>query len=155
MTFSRNRYLTYVVDSAVIFPTDATKRGKIADYSGNAVVGVPDLMANVELGAEIPGARGLRLKAGVERSGEYFADDANAVRVPAYTLLNLTAEMPRMVVAPNGFGVRGFVSVRNVTDKRFIGSAFLNPDLVGGAPAAFEPGTPRAVVVSFSVGRLR
>jgi iron complex outermembrane recepter protein len=58
-------------------------------------------------------------------------------------------------VAANGFGVRGFVSIRNVTDKEFIGSAFLNPDLVNGAPVAFEPGTPRAVIVSLSIGRLR
>ena len=52
-------------------------------------------------------------------------------------------------------GVRGFVSVRNLFDRRFIGSAFLNPDLVNGAPAAFEPGTPRSLVVSLSAGRLR
>jgi iron complex outermembrane receptor protein len=139
----------------VIFPTDATKRGKTADYSGNEVVGVPDVLAHVELGAEVPGARGLTLRAAVERSGAYFADDANRVRVPAYTVLSATAELPRLVVAPNGLGVRGFVSVRNLTSRRYVGSAFLNPDLVDGAPAAFEPGSPRAVVVSFSVGRLR
>jgi iron complex outermembrane receptor protein len=155
LTLSRNRYRDYVVDSAVIFPTDATKRGKTADYSGNKVVGVPDVLANVELGAEVPGARGLTLRAGVERSGAYFADDANQVRVPAYTVLSATAELPRLVVAPSGLGVRGFVSVRNLTNRRYVGSAFLNPDLVDGAPAAFEPGGPRAVVVSLSVGRLR
>jgi outer membrane receptor protein involved in Fe transport len=44
------------------------------------------------------------------------------------------------------------VSVKNLTDKRYIGSAFLNPDLVGGAPAAFEPGTPRTIIVSVSLG---
>ncbi len=85
----------------------------------------------------------------------YYADDANAVRVPSYTLLNLTAELRRPIVATNGFGVRGFVSLRNVTDRRYIGSAFLNPDLVSGAPAAYEPGMPRAVTVSLSVGRVR
>src|SRR4029453_29807 len=40
-TFSNNKYRDYVVDSAVIFPTDPTKVGKIADYSNNEVVGVP------------------------------------------------------------------------------------------------------------------
>jgi outer membrane receptor protein involved in Fe transport len=45
--------------------------------------------------------------------------------------------------------------VHNVTDKTYIGSAFLNPDLLNGAPAVFEPGMPRTVIVSLSVGRLR
>lgn len=155
LTFSKNRYLTYVVDSAVIFPTDPTKAGKRADYSNNNVVGVPSAVANIELGTTVPGVRALRIKGGVEHYGEYFADDANAVRVPAYTLLNVTAEMRSPIVAANGWGVRGFVSVRNIADKKFIGAAFLNPDFVGGAAAAFEPGMPRSVTVSLSLGRLR
>lgn len=155
LTFSNNRYRDYVVDSAVIFPTDPTKVGKRADYSSNDVVGVPSTLANVEVGTEVPGFRALRLKAGVEHSGKYFADDANRVEVPSYTLLNLTAEMRDPIAVGGSFGVRGFVTVKNVTDKRYVGSAFLNPDLVAGAPAAFEPGMPRAFVVSLSVGRLR
>jgi len=39
-----------------------------------------------------------------------------------------------------------------VFDSGYIASAFLNPDLVSGSPAAYEPGTPRSVVVSFSLG---
>jgi iron complex outermembrane receptor protein len=155
VTLSNNKYLAYVVDSAVIFSTDPTKAGKIADYGDNKVVGVPDALANLELGAEIPGMRALRLKFGIEHSGDYFADDANRVRVPAYTIFDVTAELRNPIAAANGLGVRAFITVRNVTDRQFIGSAFLNPDLVGGAPAAFEPGMPRAVVVSLSVGRLR
>jgi len=151
-TFSHNTYRDYVVDSAVIFPTDPTKAGKVADYSGNDVVGVPNVLANVEVGTEIPGYRALRLKAGVEHSGKYFADDANAVRVPSFTIVNLTAELRDPIRVLRGVRLGGFVSVKNVTDKQYIGSAFLNPDLVGGAPAAFEPGTPRAFVVSLSLG---
>jgi iron complex outermembrane receptor protein len=152
---SRNRYLEYVVDSAVLLPNDPAKAGKRADYSGNRVVGLPDLTANAEVGTTVPGLRALRVKAGVEHSGEYRADDANVVRVPSFTIVNLTAELRNLVSLSNGLGIRGFVTVRNVSDARYIGSAFLNPDLVGGAPAAFEPGMPRSVLVSFSVGRLR
>jgi iron complex outermembrane receptor protein len=155
VTVSKNRYLEYVVDSAVIFPADPTKAGKRADYGGNETVGLPNALLNAEIGAELPGVRRVRVKAGVEHSADYFADDANTVRVPSYTILNVTAELGRAIVAPNGFGVRGFVTLRNATNRRYIGSAFLNPDLVGGAPAAFEPGSPRSVVVSLSVGRLR
>ncbi|MEO8333712.1 MAG: hypothetical protein ABI664_01985 [bacterium] len=42
-----------------------------------------------------------------------------------------------------------------MTDTKYVGSAFLNPDLLNGAPAVFEPGMPRTVIVSFSVGRIR
>jgi outer membrane receptor protein involved in Fe transport len=51
--------------------------------------------------------------------------------------------------------VRGFVSVYNLADRRYIGSAFLNPDRVNGEPVAFEPGMPRSVVVSISARRVR
>ena len=155
VTFSNNKYIDYVVDSAVIFPTDPTKVGKRADYSDNDVVGVPMALANIELGTEVPGFHALRLKAGVEYSSKYFADDANSVEVGSYTLLSLTAELRDPIIAVGGLGVRGFVTVKNVTDKQYMGSAFLNPDLVGGAPAAYEPGMPRAVIVSLTLGWLR
>jgi iron complex outermembrane receptor protein len=155
LTLSRNRYQNYFVDSAVQFPTDPTKIGKRADYSGNKVVGVPDVVTNVELGAAVPGFRSLRVRGSAEHSGEYFADDANKVRVPSYTIFKLTAELRDPILASNGWGVRGFVTVHNVTDEKYVGSAFLNPDLLNGAPAVYEPGMPRAVIVSLSVGRLR
>ena len=47
------------------------------------------------------------------------------------------------------------VAVQNVGDRAYVGSAFLNPDWVGGEPAVCEPGMPRSVVVSVTVGRLR
>ena len=155
LTFSRNEYVNYVVDSTVQFPTDPTKIGKRADYSGNEVVGIPGLVSNLEVGTEVPGYRALRFKAAMEHSGEYFADDANKVRVPSFTIVNLTAELRDPIASANGFGVRGFITVHNVADSKYVGSAFLNPDLVGGAPAVYEPGMPRTVIVSLSVGRLR
>jgi iron complex outermembrane receptor protein len=150
LTLSRNRYERYVVDSI-----HYGRPGAFADYSGNKVVGVPDVMINAEAGVAIPGARALRLKGGVEHSGRYFVDDANAVSVPAYTTLSTTLELRDPVVTAGGWGVRGFVSVYNLADRRYIGSAFLNPDHVNGEPVAFEPGMPRSVVVSISAGRLR
>ena len=150
-TFSDNIYRDYVVDSAVIFPNDPTKVGKSADYSDNRVVGIPNVLTNVEVGTEVPGFRVLRFKAGVEYSSSYYADDANKVRVPSFTVLNLTAELRDPIVVA-GIRIGGFVSVRNLTDNHYIGSAFLNPDLVNGAPAVFEPGMPRAVVLSLSLG---
>jgi hypothetical protein len=47
------------------------------------------------------------------------------------------------------------VTVQNLSDKRYIGSAFLNPDVVGGVPVAFEPGLPRQVLVTLSLVHTR
>ncbi len=145
-------YSRYVVDSAVM---DASKSGKRADLSGNRVMGVPRATANVEIGTEVPRLRALRLKAGIEHSGQYYANDANTVVVPAYRLVNVTAELREPIAAGNGWGVRGFVTLHNATNRKYIGSAYLNPDLLGGEPAAYEPGMPRSLTVSLSLGRVR
>lgn len=152
VSLNDHQYTRYVVDSAVI---DVQKAGKTADLSGNQVMGVPRVTSNIEIGSEIPGLRSVRLKGAMEHSGKYFANDANTVTVPSYTIFNVTGELHNPIVAANGFGVRAFVTVHNVTNKKYIGSAFLNPDLVGGQPAAYEPGMPRTATVSFSVGRMR
>jgi iron complex outermembrane receptor protein len=151
-SFNDHKYARYIVDSAVI---DASKIGKTSNLSGNQVMGVPKLVSNIELGTEIPGLRRVRIKGVMEHSDKYFANDANTIVVPAYTIFNVSAELRQPIVAANGWGVRGFVTIHNVTDKKYIGSAFLNPDLVGGQPAAFEPGMPKAVTLSFSIGKLR
>ena len=149
LTVSRNRYVTYVVDSALV-----GRPGFSADYSGNEIVGVPSIVFNARAGTTLPFAPALRLLAGVQHLGRYFADDANLVTVPAYTLLDLTAELRRPLVAANGWGVRGFVTLHNALDRAHIGSAFLNPDRINGEPAAFEPGMPRSIVVSLTAGRM-
>jgi outer membrane receptor protein involved in Fe transport len=149
LSLNDHRYTRYVVDSAVI---DASKAGKTADLSGNRVMGVPRWTSNLEIGSELPGLRAVRLAATMERSGSYFANDANTVEAPAYGIWNLTAELRQPLVSSNGVGVRGFITLHNATNRRYIGSAFLNPDLLGGQPAAFEPGMPRALLVSLTVG---
>ncbi len=153
ITLSNNVYDEYVVDSAVIFPNDPTKQGKIADYSDNKIVGLPDASGTVEVGTML--GKSLRIRFGAEHFGDYFADDANTVTVPSYTIFNLSADLLQPLVSTNGWGLRAFVSVRNLTDKQYIGSAFLNPDLLNGEPAAFEPGMPRALIVSLSLGRIQ
>jgi iron complex outermembrane recepter protein len=153
ITLSNNVYDEYVVDSAVIFPNDPTKQGKIADYSDNKIVGLPDASGTVEVGTML--GKSLRIRFGAEHFGDYFANDANTVTIPSYTIFNLSADLLQPLVSANGWGLRAFVSVRNLTDKQYIGSAFLNPDLVNGEPAAFEPGMPRALIVSLSLGRMQ
>lgn len=83
--------------------------------------------------------------------GDYFADDANLVEVPAWHAFTLTLSTARPIVLGR-FGLTGFIAVENLTGPRYIGSAFVNPDVVAGEPVAFEPGAPRSLIVSVSIG---
>lgn len=143
-------YTTYIVDSV-----HYGKPGKFADYSGKKVVGVPGTTANVNLGWAPQMLNGWRLEVGAQRTGDYFVDDANTVKVASSTVFTAGLLSTRAFDLGNGVGVRGSVVVQNLTDKRFIGSAFLNPDIVGGVPVAYEPGLPRQILLSFSFERLR
>ena len=140
------------MDSTLLGAPDAT-----ADYGGNAVVGVPQTLAHAELGTTLPwrALRGVRVRGTLEHAGRYWADDANTVPVPGYAIAHVALELREPIATAAGWGIRGFVGVQNVGDRAYVGSAFLNPDRVGGEPAVYEPGMPRSVVVSMTVGRLR
>ena len=147
LTYSRNTYTKYVVDS-----THYGQASGVADYSGNRMIGVPDFMYNVTLGFAPQRLRGLRLEVGAQGESKYFIDDANAVTVPGYTLFRATASLDDPIRLGGGLGVQGYVTVNNLFDRRHVGSAFLNPDVVSGVPVAFEPGLPRAVLIGVSLG---
>jgi iron complex outermembrane receptor protein len=149
LTINRHRYTEYQVDSV-----HYGAPGRVANYAGNRVVGVPDLHYGAALSYSPDAWHGVRLEGGVAGVGRYFADDANAVEVPGYTLLNATLTFDRAIALHRSGGVRGFLSVNNLTDRRYVGSAYLNPDVVGGVPVAFEPGRPREVVVGLTFGAL-
>lgn len=146
-SYSRNRYVTYTVDSV-----HYGKPGALANYAGNAVAGVPGssyfASAAHPLGPVIP----LRVELSLRGVGDYFVDDANLVSVPSYHTVGLTVATDRLIPLSKQVGLRAFVTVENLTDRSYIGSAFVNPDVVNGVPVAFEPGSPRAFVVSVSLG---
>jgi iron complex outermembrane recepter protein len=148
-TFSRNKYVEYVVDS-VHYGVE----GAFADYSDNEIAGTPNTYYSAQINFEPMQWPMLRFEIGAQGVGKFFADDANAVEVPAYSVFNAGVGL-RDPVRVGNVGVRGFLSVTNLSDKRYVGSAFTNPDYVGGFPVAFEPGMPRQLVVSLSVARLR
>jgi iron complex outermembrane recepter protein len=147
LTLNRHRYAEYMVDSV-----HYGVPGRFADYGGNRVVGVPDLHFGAALTLEPAALSGLRLEAGVAGAGRYFADDANRVEVPGHALVNASALYERANLLGSGRGIRAFVTVNNLFGRRYIGSAFLNPDVVNGVPVAFEPGRPREFVVGLRVG---
>ncbi len=150
VTLSRNTYASYRVDSV-----HYGKAGAFADYSGNRVVGVPDYFYTTSLlWAPTSAPVGLSVETNLQGTGRYFADDANVVRVPESHIVGLSVRADRLLQL-GGTTVRGFVTVSNLLDRRWVGSAFLNPDVVNGVPLVFEPGMPRSVLVSFSVSRGR
>jgi len=127
--------------------------GRTADYSGNAVVGVPRTLGLI--GARWDAFQSpFRMDAEMQYTGEYQLNDANTVALPSATVFNATLSMRRPSPLFGRVGVTGFVRVENLLDRRFMTSGFLNPDVVGGQPVAFEPGLPRAFIVSLGLVRL-
>ena len=150
LAYQHHRYGTYLVDSVHYDPNNP---GRFADYGGNQVVGVPPFTYSATLSAAPHALRPFSLKLGVQGASSYFADDANTVRVPEYRLVSVTLGADGPVSANGGVALRGFVTVNNVFDRDYIASAFLNPDVIGGEPMAFEPGMPRNVVVGVTLSR--
>ena len=150
LTLSRNTYEQYLVDSV-----HYGHPGHFADYGGHDVVGIPKVFFNGTLSWAPDAARGLRAQLGVQQTGAYFADDANRVTVPSSAVLSAGLHADRAIELGHGVGLRGSLVVQNLTDRRYIASAFLNPDVVLGVPVAFEPGLPRQVIVSVALVRAR
>lgn len=151
LTWNAHQYTRYLVDSVHY---DTTKAGIFADFSGNRVVGIPAFTGSVSLDIAPAVVKPLRVRFGVESMSSFFADDANQVKVASYRIANVTVGTDQPLVLGKTVGVSGFVTIHNLFDRRYIASAFLNPDVVGGVPVAFEPGLPRNVVVGVSfVGR--
>ncbi|MEP7383664.1 MAG: TonB-dependent receptor, partial [Gemmatimonadota bacterium] len=151
LTFSNNTYQKYLVDSVHYNPA---KAGVFADYSGNKIVGIPDVFGSLTVGIAPAALRGVALRVVTQGFGKYYADDANQVAVPGYAIVGTTLSLDRPISLGGGVGVRGFLAINNLGDRRYLASAFLNPDLVNGVPVAFEPGLRRSVVLSLSLARI-
>ena len=148
LAYQRHRYGRYLVDSV-----HYRNPGRFADYSGNRVVGVPEFTYGASLGVAPRALRPLRLRLGLQGTSSYFADDANQVRVAAYRTASITVGVDQPVAVGGGLSARGFATVNNLFDTDYFASAFLNPDVLGGVPVAFEPGLPRNLVVGVTLAR--
>jgi iron complex outermembrane receptor protein len=147
LTLSDNKYKEYVVDSL-----HYGNPGRSANYAENKVVGLPDMYFNIGLKYAPPSLMGAFVNVNVQNVGKYYADDANKVSVPAYTILNAGIGLDRMNFAGDLMYVSFFAGINNITDAKYVGSAWLNPDYIGGVPVFIEPGLPRNVIGSLSLG---
>ncbi len=145
ITLSRNRYLEYAIDSV-----HYGVPGRLADYSGNAVAGVPSNFYSASFRRALTASIPLVAHVSVRGVGNHYVDDANKVSVPAWRTygagLRTTSALPL-----GRFAVGAFMTVDNIAGTRYIGSAFVNPDIVDGVPVAFEPGAGRSFLFSVSV----
>ncbi|MDP9205009.1 MAG: TonB-dependent receptor [Gemmatimonadota bacterium] len=146
MTLSRNHYTEYIVDSV-----HYGSPGRTANYAGNDVAGLPDMFYGLSVAHDLTFGLPLSARLDARGVGDYFIDDANSASLPGYNTLDFTLTLRPM--AMGSAALSGFVTVSNLFDRRFIGSAYTNPDIVNGAAVAYEPGTPRSVLVSLTISR--
>jgi iron complex outermembrane receptor protein len=97
----------------------------VFDRAGNAIPGVPKQTLNLRAGYDIQSGALRGIGAFIETSWREsaFADNANLMRAPGYTLLNLNAHYD----PPEGMGalsrVRFYISARNLADRVYVSSA--------------------------------
>ncbi|HYF03805.1 MAG TPA: TonB-dependent receptor, partial [Patescibacteria group bacterium] len=147
-TFANNEYQQYTVDSSLFRENNTGK----ADFSGNKVAGLPQFYSNVALRYSPQFFKEIFVELEAQTIGEYFANDANTITVPGYTVFNATLGMAESLKLFGHLALKGFVNVQNLTDAKYAGSAFVNPDLVRGVPVYLEAGMPVNFTVGFTVG---
>lgn len=147
LTLSSNKYDEYTVDSA-----HYGVPGKFADYSNNKNAGIPDMFYNIGLNFAPEMFKGFFISLSANGIGNYFVDDANTIEVPSSNIFNATIGVNKEINLTDHLNMRGFISVNNIADTKYVGSAFVNPDIVGGVPVYLEPGMPRNFTVSVSFG---
>ncbi len=145
-TYSNNKYDEYLVDSV-----HYGKAGKYADYKDNKAAGIPDLFYNTGVKYNPSFLSGAFISFNVIGMGDYFVDDANTLKVPSYTIVNASIGMEKPVVIAGSLAVKGFISVNNLFDSKYVSSAFINPDIVNNEAVYLEPGLPRSILLSVSI----
>ncbi len=148
-TLSQNRYLEYRVDSV-----HYGVPGSYAEFNDNKMAGVPEFFFKTHIRYESIRRLGAYCEISAQGVGAYFADDANSLEVDSYTILNASLGFNRLSLNKNGLFMSGFLAMNNLTDRKYISSAFINPDSspVTGEPIYIEPGLPRNFTGSISVG---
>lgn len=152
ITISNNKYKEYRVDSAYSQNNQALA-GRFVDYANNTMAGVPNMFYTIGVKYTVESLKGAYVRAALQGMGKYYADDANSLNVPAYAIINAGIGIDHLDIAGSGLFVTAFCGVNNLTDKKYVASAWLNPDLnLRNQPMFLEPGLPRNVVASIGLG---
>jgi iron complex outermembrane receptor protein len=146
LTWSLNKYVDYIVDSA-----HYNNAGKFADYAENKVAGIPDVFYNAGITYSPEFFDRVYISFDVNGIGEYFADDANKISVPAYHIFNASIGTRKLELG-DVMSLRGAITFNNITDELYAASSFINPDKVDGQPVYLEPGLPGNITASLTLG---
>ncbi len=147
LTYSSNKYVTYKVDSV-----NAAYPG--GNYKDNKVAGLPDFYYGASLRYTAERLKKVYVEIAVQGLGEYFADDANTMKVPSYKVFNLSAGLAEPIKLGRGFTLKAMAGINNLLDRKYASSAFINPIKEGGSglPMYLEPGLPRNFFASVTLG---
>lgn len=132
-TLASHRFIKYPLSSTL-------------DYSGKQMPQAPSDITTAEIGYKpIAGAR---LALELVHQGAYWMDNANTVKYPGHTLLNLRGSYQFAK------GWEAWLQARNVTDKRYADSASSSYSGLGtyspNTQNQYTPGAPRSVMVGVS-----
>jgi iron complex outermembrane recepter protein len=129
---SDNKYVHYENDLGV--------------FDDNKSAGIAPQVISASLRYDAP--LGLYGEAVYRRVGSYYADDANTVKIPTLQQVDGTVGIERAVGRSN-LGI--FLSARNLTDEKSVGSAYIN----GVNGQYYEPAMERNYLVGVSVRAVR
>jgi outer membrane receptor protein involved in Fe transport len=124
-------------------------------FSGNTVPGIPTHLIAGRI--RFPAWEGWAVELSGRRVGSMSADDANSLGIPASTVVDAAIAWERPM-----FGVNATIrcDIRNLFDATYTAGAFVNPTSrpilasLGNAvaPAYREPGLPRNLSITISIG---
>jgi iron complex outermembrane receptor protein len=137
-SLARMRYRSYIVDSTLLGGSGQ------ADFRHHRIPGVPEVQLGLQLAYRLPRLP-IVLETELSYIGATYADDANTVRVPDYALWNAGIRLAQPLTLV-GIAFTPWLEARNLANRRYVGSVYINPDRDAQGRALFaEPGMPRAL----------
>ena len=132
-TIATHRFLKYQVSATL-------------DYSGKRMPQAPSNITTAEIGYKP--VRGARIALEMVHLGEYWMDNANTVKYPGHTLLNLRGSYKFAK------GWEAWLQARNLTDKHYADSASSSYSGVGAyspnTQNQYTPGAPRSILIGLA-----
>jgi hypothetical protein len=139
LTYGRYRYAHYRIDSSYFGRSEWWTTPVMPSLAS------PNCWGSAQLWLPLPTGLPLRWEVELQHTSSYYADDANTITVPAALLLS-TAVRATEGLRLGDVGLLPWVELRNVLNRRHVGSVYINPDRdARGRPLFAEPGMPRAL----------
>ncbi|MCS6809329.1 MAG: TonB-dependent receptor, partial [Bacteroidota bacterium] len=147
-TYARNILLEYRIDSVYI---SRSLEGRFVSYANNSIPGIPDFFSSARLRYQPEFAPFLFTEAEWRTVGTYFANDANTLSVPAYSIVDAAAGLQNTLFDEH-LRITAFIRINNLFNSPYVASIWINPDRSSDGRYAFiEPGLPLHYIASLAV----